>query len=376
VRVGVDGRSLRSSASSRGVSRYVHHLLAALGRGFPGDEYTVLVPAGAGVDTGELEAAGVELRSPAVDSRLLFGAAALTGRPRVDRLLGGCDVVFVPAIAPVAVSREVPLVLTVHDLTFEHRPKDFTPYSRAWHRVARPRRLAHRAARVITVSESVRRDLLSEWRLPAEDVVSIPSGPGSAPGDPGSAPGRLGSAPGEPAPPPPGVPARYVLAVGALEPRKRPDLLVQAHARARANGLQAELVLAGDGPMRAELEGSQATVLGYVDDATLEGLYANALALVCVSREEGFSFTPLEAIARDTPAIVSDLPVFAETLGDGALRVPPGDAEALAHALLALERDGELRERLVTSGKAALARLSWDRAAADTREVLREAARP
>ncbi|MEA2456185.1 MAG: hypothetical protein QOI45_2447, partial [Thermoleophilaceae bacterium] len=125
-----------------------------------------------------------------------------------------------------------------------------------------------------------------------------------------------------------------------------------------------------------ELEGSQATVLGYVDDATLEGLYANALALVCVSREEGFSFTPLEAIARDTPAIVSDLPVFAETLGDGALRVPPGDAEALAHALLALERDGELRERLVTSGKAALARLSWDRAAADTREVLREVARP
>jgi glycosyltransferase involved in cell wall biosynthesis len=369
VRVGVDGRSLRSSASSRGVSRYVHHLLAALGRGFPGDEYTVLVPAGAGVDTGELEAAGVELRSPAVDSRLLFGAAALTGRPRVDRLLGGCDVVFVPAIAPVAVSREVPLVLTVHDLTFEHRPKDFTPYSRAWHRVARPRRLAHRAARVITVSESVRRDLLSEWRLPAEDVVSIPSGPGSAPGGPGSAPG-------ERAPLPPGVPARYVLAVGALEPRKRPDLLVQAHARARANGLEAELVLAGDGPMRGELEGSQATVLGYVDDATLEGLYANALALVCVSREEGFSFTPLEAIARDTPAIVSDLPVFAETLGDGALRVPPGDAEALAHALLALERDGELRERLVTSGKAALARLSWDRAAADTREVLREAARP
>jgi glycosyltransferase involved in cell wall biosynthesis len=359
VRVGVDGRSLRSSASSRGVSRYVHHLLAALARGFPGDDYAVLVPAGAGIDTGELEAAGVELRTPPVDSRLLFGAAALTGRPRLDRLLGRCDVVFVPAIAPVAVSRQVPLVLTVHDLTFEHRPKDFTHYSRAWHRVARPRRLAQRAARVITVSESVRRDLIAEWRLAAEQVVSVPSGPGSTPGSP--------------APLPPGAPARYVLAVGALEPRKRPDLLVQAHARARANGLEAELVLAGDGPMRAELERSQATVLGYVDDGTLEGLYANALALVCVSREEGFSFTPLEAIARDVPAIVSDLPVFAETLGDGALRVPPGDAEALAHALLRLERDGELRERLVASGKAALGRLSWDRAAAGTRQVLSDA---
>jgi glycosyltransferase involved in cell wall biosynthesis len=359
VRVAVDGRSLRSSASSRGISRYVHRLLTALGRGFPEDEYAVLVPAGAGDDTHELEAAGVRLHTPNVDSRLLFGAAALTGRPRLDRLLGGCDVVFVPAVAPVAVSRGVPLVLTVHDLTFEHRPEDFTTYERAWHRVARPRRLARRAHRVITVSESVRRDLLSEWLLPAESVVSVPSGPGTAPAE-------------APAPPR-GAPARYVLAVGALEPRKRPDLLVEAHARARAAGLGAELVLAGEGPMRAELERSHARVLGFVDDETLEGLYANALALACVSHEEGFSFTPLEAVARGTPAIVADLPVFAETLGEGALRVPPGDADALAQALLRLEGDPQLRDRLVSSGRAALSRLSWDRAAASTRQVLRDA---
>ena len=86
----------------------------------------------------------------------------------------------------------------------------------------------------------------------------------------------------------------------------------------------------------------------------LEALYAGALALACVSRDEGFGFTPVEALARGTPAVVADLPVFAETLGEGALRVPPGDAEALADALLRLEREPGLRERLVAAGREAV----------------------
>ena len=356
MRVAVDGRSLGSSASSRGVSRYVRSLLEALVRGFPGDEYAVLVPGAA---------KGLERRSfglvhgSTVGSRPLFAAGALTGRPRVDRLVGGCDVAFIPAVAPVAVSASVPFVLTVHDLSFQQRPSDFSPYDRVWHRIARPRMLAQRAARVITVSESVRDQVLVEWQLPKSKVVPIPSGPGGETGQPGRRPA--------------GTPDRYVLAVGALEPRKRPDLLVEAHARAREAGLSAGLVFAGDGPMRAELERSHATVLGFVDDAELEALYADALALACVSHDEGFSFTPLEAITRGVPAVVSDLPVFTETLGDGALRVPVGDADALAEALVRLERDGGVRDRLVAAGGAAVSELSWDRAAAQTREVLLDA---
>ena len=295
-----------------------------------------------------------------VDSRPLFAAAALTGRPRVDRILGGCDVVWAPAIAPVAVSREVPLVLTMHDLSFAHRAGDFSRYERAWHRFARPRRLVAHATRVIAVSETVRRQLIDEWEVEPQKVVSVASGPGREPS----------RNDGRPSPVPPG----YVLAVGALEPRKRPDLLVEAHARARRAGLRAELVFAGDGPLRGPLADSGATVLGYVPEDELDLLYRDALALTCVSREEGFAFTPLEAAALGTPAVVSDLPVFEETLGDGALRVAPGDADALAEALLRVERDPALRTRLAEAGRAAAARLSWRRAAAGTRRVLTEAA--
>jgi glycosyltransferase involved in cell wall biosynthesis len=165
-----------------------------------------------------------------------------------------------------------------------------------------------------------------------------------------------------------------VLAVGALEPRKLPGVLVEAHRIARSRGLEAGLVFAGDGPLRGELGDSHATVLGHVPDPVLEALYGGALAVACVSRDEGFGFTPVEAVARGVPAVVADLPVFDETLGEGALRVPAGDPDSLAEALLRLEREPGLRERLVMAGRGAVADLSWERAAREMRSVLAEAA--
>ena len=353
---------MRAAAGRRGVARYLGSLLPALAVGGPDDDrYAVLVPGRPGREVARIATGpNIIMRSTLVDSRPLFAAAALTRRPRVDRILGGCDVVWAPAIVPLAISKDVPLVVTVHDLSFEHRAADFSRYERAWHRLARPRALVGRAARVIAVSEAVRRQIIDEWEVDPQKVVTVASGPGRQPSP----------TDGRPALMPPG----YVLAVGALEPRKRPDLLVEAHARAREAGLKAELVFAGDGSLRRPLADSGATVLGYVPDDQLEVLYRDALALTCVSREEGFAFTPLEAVALGTPAVVSDLPVFAETLGDGALRVAPGNPDALAEALLRVERDRSLRARLVDAGRAAAARLSWSRAAAETRRVLAEAA--
>ena len=344
MHVAVDGRALRPGAArARGVARYLRCLLDELQRAFPEDRYELVDP-----------------------GRARLAAAAVAGRPRLERLASGCDVVWVPAPAPVAVSGGTPLVLTVHDLSFEHRARDYPLYDRLWQRLARPARLARRAERVICVSEATRRAAVREWDLDAERALTVLSGPGR--------PVEAGSGAAS-ALPPAGVPERFVLAVGALEPRKLPGLLAEAHGRAPADGLRAELVFAGDGPLRGELERSGATVLGHVSDAQLDALYERALAVVCPSREEGFGYTPLEAAARGTPAIVADLPVFEETLGDAALRVPAGDAAALAAALLRMETEPGLRDELAATAREAAARLSWDRAARETRAALAEAAR-
>jgi glycosyltransferase involved in cell wall biosynthesis len=358
VRVAVDGRALRPGVvHRRGVARYLRFLLEALAELAPDDDYTVLVAGRA--EPEPFRAPNIRLVRPRVPGRLLFAAASVAGRPRLDRQAGGCDVAWVPAPAPVALSRELPLVLTLHDLSFEH-PGEFRRYDRIWLRLARPARLVRRAAAVICVSTPVRDAALARWGLDPGRLRVVASGPGRPPGPAGTLPA--------------GLPERFVLAVGALEPRKLPLALVEAHRLAALRGLEAGLVFAGDGPLRGELERSHAAVLGHVPDPVLEALYARSLVLACASRDEGFGFTPVEALARGTPAVVADLPVFAETLGEGALRVPPGDAGALAEALLRMEREPGLRERLVAAGGQAVARLSWERAARETRAVLAETA--
>ena len=120
MRIGVDGRSL--VGARRGIGHFVAGVLEALAA-MPDVDVRVLQPR----------------------SRAVHGAAALLGRPRLDRRLGGVDVVWLPAPAPVAVSRDTPYVVTFHDLGFLERPGDLTAYERLWHRLARPAVLARRS---------------------------------------------------------------------------------------------------------------------------------------------------------------------------------------------------------------------------------------
>jgi glycosyltransferase involved in cell wall biosynthesis len=350
VRVGIDGRSL--VGAGRGVARYTRELLAALAARFPEDEWRVLVPRGHAALPADVEAVG--LRRP---GRLLHGTAALTGRPRLDRLLGPVDVVWLPAPAPVALSGDVPYVLTLHDLSFELRPADFSPYERAWHVAARPRRLAADAALVLAVSDATRSAAIARWGLDparvqvAHQVVRGPAWPR-----------------------PQALPGAYLLFVGALEPRKAPDLLARAFHRARDQGLEVELVVVGDGRLRAHLERPGVRLLGRVDDAELAALYAGARALVAPSWLEGFGLGPLEAALHGTPAVVTDLPAFRETLDGAALFVAPGDEAALAGALVRIVGDAELRARLGARARAAASAFGPEPAARAARAALAEAA--
>jgi glycosyltransferase involved in cell wall biosynthesis len=330
MRVGVDARAL---LAGRGVARFTRGLLGALAEQYADDTWVAFVPGRTPVAPVHPSVTLVRHR---LGGRALFGAAAVARRPTLAALIGGADVIWLPAPAPVAPG--APYVLTVHDRSWERRPHDFTAYERAWHALARPRALAHSAAAVTADSQAVATELAAAWGVRAT-VVS---------------PGVTAL----PAPPPAG---RYLLYVGANEPRKATDVLAAAHARARERGLDADLVMVGDGAVR-------------VDDAELAALYAGALAVVQASYLEGFGLPPLEAAAHGTPAVVSDLPCFAETLGDAALRVPPGDADALADALLRIAGDDALRARLGAAARDRAAAYTWERAAAALHALLAEAA--
>lgn len=368
LRVGIDGRSL--TGRGRGVAVYTAGLLAALAAQRPDDRFEVLLPRdGAGDLPAPLQRENVVARRHRAPGRLLFGAAAITGRPRLDRTLPGpLDVAWLPAPVPVAVSPGVPVVLSLHDLSFEEHPADYTAYERLWHRLARPGSRARSAAAVMAVSDSTRRAAIARWSLEPDRVSVVSPGvtaPGERPAGHAVAAARLRHGLGE----------RYLLFVGALEPRKAPRVLLAAHRRARESGLSADLALAGSGRLSGELVGPGVHVLGNLGRDELSLLYAGAIAVVVPSRSEGFGFPPLEALALGTPSVVSDLPVFTETLGDAALRAPFGDEEALAAALCEITGDPDLRERLVSAGGRALERFTWEKAAQKARAVLAGAAR-
>jgi glycosyltransferase involved in cell wall biosynthesis len=343
VRIAVDARAL---LAGRGVTRYLRRLLTALAEQFPGDDWHAFVPGRGPVEAPE----GVELHRHPLGGPAIFGAASILGRPPIDMLCGGADVAWIPAPAPVAPGR-APYVLTIHDLSFEDRPGDFTRYERLWHRLARPGRLAGGAARVNAVSQSTAADA-ARWHV---DATVVPSGVDHL----------ARTAPPAGAPP-------FFLAVGALEPRKAPELLATAYAMARGAGLQAELLFAGDG--RVEVRGDGIRVLGAVPDDELASLYSGAVALVMPSWLEGYGLPPLEAAACGTPSIVSDLAVYRETLGENAVRVPAGNPVALAGALLRMEREPAARAQLGQAAHVAVSGLTWERAARATHAVLAEAA--
>jgi glycosyltransferase involved in cell wall biosynthesis len=143
-----------------------------------------------------------------------------------------------------------------------------------------------------------------------------------------------------------------VLYAGRLSAEKGVLELVEA-----ADGLN--LVIAGDGPLRARVPGAQ----GFVPHDELQRLYARAAVVACPSRREGFGVACLEAMAHGRPVVATAVGGLRDLVVDGetGLVVPPRDPGALRSALERLLADRELRRRLGAAGRErALERFSWE----------------
>lgn len=110
---------------------------------------------------------------------------------------------------------------------------------------------------------------------------------------------------------------------------------------------------------------------GYVDEPTLAHLFQHARALVYPSKYEGFGLPPLEAMTAGCPVITTRETSLPEVCGDAAVYVDPDDIHAFTGAILSVENDARLRERLRAAGFAQAATFTWEDAAATFLGALR-----
>jgi glycosyltransferase involved in cell wall biosynthesis len=165
----------------------------------------------------------------------------------------------------------------------------------------------------------------------------------------------------------------FFLYVGNFKKHKNVELILQAYLLWLSQyGSAVKVILVGK-----EFQGCsirkyvninpllQSNVI-FIDDASdsdLQWLYQNALALIMPSLYEGFGFTPLEAMASNCPAIVSDAASLPEVCGDAAYYIDPKSAEQLFLAMKHVAFDAEYRGELIEKGKRKAAEYSWKKAA-------------
>jgi glycosyltransferase involved in cell wall biosynthesis len=278
------------------------------------------------------------------------------------------DVFFAPeTLSPWRVS--VPAVVTVHDLGALVVPASKPLRERLAYHTSIPWSV-RRAAVVLTPSDATARDVRGRWGVAPERLRAIPLGVDEAftPGDREAALAIVRAL---------GVREPYVLAVGALEPRKGLDVLIEAAALARAARKDWTLVLAGrpafGGQAIAERAAAAgARVLEGVDEARLVALYRAAEVVAVPSRYEGFGLTALEGMACGTPVVVAgDSGALEEVSGPAALVVRPRTGRAWMDAIDVARSE---RARRAAAGLRHARGFSWAAAADRTAEALIEAA--
>ena len=357
----------RAGYRSAGVHQYIYHLLCHLGQVDDSLHYTILL--GQGVLPPDVPLAACRSRWPTdrAPVRVLWEQAVQPwALRRIEADLVHGPVFVGPLLSP------CPVVITIHDLSFIRFPGLFRPANRLYLTVL-TRLSARRARRLIAVSAHAAAESTRLLGVPGERIDVVYHGV-----DPAFRPLPVDEV--EAFRQSRGLPERFVLFVGTLEPRKNLVRLVEAFARIRDGRIG--LVLAGgkgwmydDLFARVEALGlDKETVFpGYVRSEELPWWYNAATVLGYPSIYEGFGLPVLEAQACGTPVLTSNISSLPEAAGDAAVQVDPYDVDALASGLNRLLTDELLRRQLRERGLAHAQQFSWTQTARDTADVYRRA---
>jgi glycosyltransferase involved in cell wall biosynthesis len=368
MRIAFDGTTLRPGRT--GVGYYTEHLLHHLVQ--EDADRDVVVVSNRPVDT--TRPLPLHVRVDAPSSRIPRMVWMQTLAPRALRRLGPDIAHFTNGMVPLA--SPVPTVVTIHDMSLTMYPRYHPP-----RRVILNRPLVDLAARradcIITVSQSAKRDITRVYGLPADrvHVVHEAAAPSFKRVEDAATLARVRARHG--------LPERFILYVGTIEPRKNLPKLIEGFAERHLTGdLPHRLVCVGPyGWLSRDIEAlldrlriKQAVQFaGYVPFDELPALYTMAEMFVFPSLYEGFGLPVIEAMACGVPVVTGNVTALNEVAGGAVERVEDLDAESLGWVMTKLSRDADRRAELRHLGLERSQEFSWQRAARETIDVYKYA---
>jgi glycosyltransferase involved in cell wall biosynthesis len=370
MRIAFDGTTLTPGRT--GVGYYTEHLLQHLAREVEATGDEIVVVSNQPIDTERPLPPHVRVheghRFPVrIGWMQLRAQRALDAlRPDIAHFTNG----MMPVASPVST------IVTIHDMSLRLYPR-----CHPVRRLLLNRPLMHvairQAASIVTVSESARRDLLRFHGIPADrvSVVHEAASPAFRPITDRAWLDRVRSRYG--------LPSRFLLYVGTIEPRKNLLRLVEAFAQARRRGIPHHLVCVGpygwssrDLAGRIDRLGIAGAVhfTGYAPFEDLPVLYNLGEFFIFPSLYEGFGLPVVEAMASGLPVITSSTSSLGEIAADAAVTVDPLSTDAIANAIVEVAADDLLRRDLSERGLRRAQAFSWTQTAKEMLAVYHRAA--
>jgi len=295
---------------------------------------------------------------------------------RIPRLLRkiGADL-FLSTDGFISLRSDIPVVNVIHDINFEHRPKDLPLLTRAYYRYFYPK-YARKADRLATVSEYSRRDIINSYDIDESKVDLVYNGASK-----GFTPVHQEQAQQVRTKYTGGAP--YFIFVGSLHPRKNIKNLLRAFELFREEYKGSfKLVIVGKKffltkAMEEQLEQmnfkSDVIFTGRLESDELNDVMASAWALTFVPYFEGFGIPLVEAMNCDIPILASKVTSLPEIAGDAAIYAEPESPGSIRDGMIRIVREEGLRNELVLRGQKRRERYSWDNTARELWKTMEHA---
>ena len=375
MRIGMDAYLL--NYEGRGMGKYILRLVQGLAKTSGEEQYVVYGPRDAFPELRDLS--NFTLRDARSWPYPVWEQWVLPSWASKDRL----DLLHCPSnTAPLKLDKRIKRVVTIHDLMYMLPASVIPPVKTLRQRLGKiyrrsiVPRIAGSADTILTVSEFSKRNIMELLSTDASRIRVVYEGVDQDLDRTGD---LMHLAPWLPKWEPR---TGFIMALGAHDPRKNTEMVIQVYAHLRrGHGISEKLAVVGLPGWRSswfyrlarQLEVTDDVFFaGFVPDEALFWFYRSARCFLYPSLYKGFGYPPLEAMACCTPVVTSNVASIPEVVGDAALLVEPTCPESIRDALLRVLRDESLRKTLIEQGPEQAAKFRWQTTVEQTLQVYQE----